>query len=102
MKNMNSGSIWTVDDNYVSGGWGGSPYWIDHTKVANGSGSNIITTTDAWTTQIGGGLTEDELEFFELVLAAMGVDITYEDFKKMSPSERKSLLREVKINMITK
>lgn len=60
--------------------------------VANGSG------TVAWndTLSLGG----DMIEFFELVLAAIGYDITYDEFSKMSPEERKSIIRDIKIKRV--
>lgn len=97
----NTNTIWAGD--FTLSGWGGSsksPYWIDHTKVET---SDITTTDDAvssWT--ITNGLSDDELQFFELVLAALGVDIKWEDFKNMTPEKRKALLRKIKINIITK
>lgn len=100
--NSNINTVWAGD--FTSGGWGGNnqPIWIDHTKVGTG---DIITTTDvaggSWTVTQG-GLSDDELQFFELVLAALGVDIKWEDFKNMDAAKRKALLREVKINIITK
>jgi len=43
---------------------------------------------------------EDFTDFFELVLAALGQDITYDDFKKMSKQERNQLIREIKLKTI--
>jgi hypothetical protein len=43
---------------------------------------------------------EDFTDFFELVLAALGQDITYDDFKKMSKQERNQLMREIKLKTI--
>lgn len=94
--NANSGTVWVND--FTTGGWGGTnPIWIDHTKT------NTITTdiSTGWVASQA-GLSEDEIQFFELVLTALGVDIKFEDFKNMTPEKRKSLLREVKINLITK
>ncbi len=101
MNTGNVGAIWSGDN--TSGGWAGSgqPIWIDYTKTI--TDENIITTTSdpIWTISQN-GLSEDELQFFELVLAALGVDIKYDDFKNMDKSQRKALLRKVKINIITK
>lgn len=43
---------------------------------------------------------KNQVEFFELCLLAMGYDIKYDDFKKMSPADKKSLLRDIKLNRI--
>jgi len=51
-----------------------------------------------WDTSIS--LNSDLTDFFELVLAALGYDITFEDFKKMSPSERNQLIRDIKLKTI--
>jgi hypothetical protein len=45
-------------------------------------------------------LNSDLTEFFELVLAALGYDITFENFKKMSSSERNQLIRDIKLKTI--
>jgi uncharacterized protein YmfQ (DUF2313 family) len=56
------------------------------------SGSIGNTTT----LSIGGDLTD----FFELVLAALGYDITYDDFKKMSKEQRNQIIRDIKLKTI--
>jgi hypothetical protein len=45
-------------------------------------------------------LSEDLTDFFELVLAALGHDITYDDFSKMTKSERNQIIREIKLKTI--
>jgi hypothetical protein len=42
----------------------------------------------------------DIVDFIELVLAALGHDIKYEDYKKMSKNEKNQLLRDLKIKSI--
>ncbi len=42
----------------------------------------------------------DMTDFFELVLAALGYDISYDDFKDMSKEERKQLIRDIKLKTI--
>lgn len=66
--------------------------------VANGSsglswGSAINNTIE---------LNSDLGDFCELVLMALGYDITFEDFKNMSKEERKSIIRDIKINRVLK
>jgi len=38
--------------------------------------------------------------FCELVLAALGYDITFEDFKNMSTKERNKIIRDIKLKTI--
>lgn len=40
------------------------------------------------------------VEYIDFAFQIMGIDLNYEDFKKMSESERKSFLRDIKINKI--
>ena len=42
----------------------------------------------------------DMTDFFELVLAALGYDITYDDFKDMSKEQRTQLIRDIKLKTI--
>lgn len=58
------------------------------------------TGNSAWSTNIS--LKSDITDFCELVLSALGQDITFEDFEKMSKDQRKSLLRDIKINRVLK
>lgn len=108
---MNTGNVSTIwSGDHTSGGWAGSgqPIWTDHTKtiISNETiwtdHTNTITGNETIWTISQNALSEDELQFFELVLAALGVNIKYDDFKNMDKSQRKNLLREVKINIITK
>lgn len=45
-------------------------------------------------------INNDISEFCELALMALGYDISFEDFQKMSKEERKSIIRDIKINRI--
>ena len=60
------------------------------------SGSIGNTTTLSMKNTIG----EDLTDFFELVLAALGYDITYDDFKKMSKEQRNQIIRDIKLKTI--
>jgi hypothetical protein len=59
--------------------------------VYGGSGLN-------WDTSIS--VSSDMTDFFELVLAALGYDITYDDFKIMSKEQRNQLIRDIKLKTI--
>lgn len=45
-------------------------------------------------------LYSDQMDFFELCLSALGYDIKFEDFKNLSKEQRKSLLRDIKLDRI--
>ena len=57
-------------------------------NVSNGSGTLNIS------------MNSDLVQFQELILAALGIDVTYEQFCSMSIDERKSLIRNIKINRV--
>ena len=59
--------------------------------VYSGSSGNWESTIS-----IGGDMTD----FFELVLAALGYDITYDDFRSMSKDQRNQLIRDIKLKTI--
>ena len=44
----------------------------------------------------------DLIEFIELLFAVLGYDITFEEFSKMTKEQRKSILRDIKINRVLK
>jgi hypothetical protein len=65
------------------------------------AGSNLVYSgnTSNWAiSEIS--ISEELTDFFELVLAALGYDISYNDFKKMSKQERNQLIREIKLKTI--
>ena len=43
---------------------------------------------------------EKIVEFVEFLLQVLQVDITYEEFNRMSIEERKSIIRDIKLNKI--
>ncbi len=55
-------------------------------------------SSGSWDTAIS--INSDMTDFFELVLAALGYDITYSDFKDMSTDQRKQLIRDIKLKTI--
>lgn len=71
---------------------------ISTTLVGN---QNIVYSNSgsSWS-DVSLSLNSDLTEFFELVLAALGYDITFEDFKKMSSSERNQIIRDIKLKTI--
>jgi len=63
----------------------------NHNLVYSGSSGNWESTLS-----IGGDMTD----FFELVLAALGYDITYDDFRSMSKEQRNQIIRDIKLKTI--
>ena len=59
--------------------------------VYSGSSGNWESTIS-----IGGDMTD----FFELVLAALGYDITYDNFRSMSKEQRNQIIRDIKLKTI--
>jgi hypothetical protein len=45
-------------------------------------------------------INNDIIEFTELLFNVLGYDITFEEFSKMTKEERRSMLRDVKINRL--
>ena len=108
-----TGPIW-VDNNLVNGqGWwgnGGSGVsggnmcgcGCGSLNGCNGNYNFPNAPVNTGYSFVSPSLDESTIEFLELVLVAMGVSMTYQEFLNMSPTERKSLLRDIKIKQITK
>ena len=67
--------------------------------------SNVIVTGSGINVSNGSGtlnisMNSDLVQFQELILVALGIDVTYEQFCSMSIDERKSLIRNIKINRV--
>lgn len=69
-----------------------------NTKNSIVSSSGILVNGSNVSTNIS--IDSDLLEFYELILVAMGIDMTYDKFKSLSKEERKSLIRDIKIKTI--
>lgn len=61
-----------------------------------------VTNLDISTIGYPFQINSDFIEFFELVLLALGHDISYDNFSKMSENEKKSIIRDIKINRVLK
>jgi hypothetical protein len=68
------------------------------TTLVNGANLVYNSGSGTWDTSIS--ISSDMTDFFELVLAALGYDITYNDFKDMSLEKRKQLIRDIKLKTI--
>ena len=67
--------------------------------------SDVIVTGSGINVSNGSGIlnismNSDLVQFQELILVALGIDVTYEQFCSMSIDERKSLIRDIKINRV--
>ena len=75
------------------------PLYQNSITTSTGTGSLIYSTTcgsSGYTINLNEGTTD----FFELVLAALGYDITYEGFTKLSKDERNQIIRDIKLKTI--
>jgi len=91
--NYKNSNQWIVNDNPI---WI-DPNYINYPSVTNPPYQNSNTFTDHSLK-----LDNDTIEFLEMVLLAMGIDMSYNQFLLLSQSERKSLIRNIKISNITK
>lgn len=71
------------------------------TNTTSLSNQNIIyTTTSGITANLKGFTTDDLTNFMELVLAALGYDITFQEFVSMTESQKNQLIRDIKLKTI--
>lgn len=45
-------------------------------------------------------INKDLVDYIEFAFQSMGINLTYQDFKEMSSDEKKSFLRNIKINKL--
>jgi hypothetical protein len=64
------------------------------------SGSHLVYSSGGGTWDNTISIDKDLTSFFEIVLVALGFDIKFEDFKKMSELERNQLIRDIKLKTI--
>lgn len=73
------------------------------TTINSGNNNYTITTTGCNLTISSGYYIDSTIiEYIDFISEILGIDINYEKFKKMSDCEKKSFLREIKINNILK
>jgi hypothetical protein len=73
--------------------------------INSGNNNYTITTTSCGTTTTSGYIDfqgDSMTEYIDFIAEILGIDINYEKFKKMSDCEKKSFLRDIKINNILK
>lgn len=82
--------------------WGGTTNTYASTIVPGSvitSGSQNISigySAGSYTVDLNSSL----VEYIDFAFEVMGIDLNYEDFKKMSADEKKAFLRDIKINKI--
>lgn len=77
------GSVITSGSQNISIGYSSGGYTVD---LNNGS----------YTVDLNNAL----VEYIDFAFEVMGIDLNYEDFKRMSADEKKAFLRDIKINKI--
>lgn len=70
--------------------------------MPSGSVHIMLNRMGSWSSGVNDIISSsnDMIDFFELVLMALGYDITYEDFSKMSSDEKKAIIRDIKIKRV--
>jgi hypothetical protein len=71
-------------------------YVSNNTFIAGNSNISIGYSSGSYVVDIN----RDLIEYIDFAFGVMGIDLTYEDFKKMSQDEKKSFLRDIKLNKI--
>jgi hypothetical protein len=69
------------------------------------SGSNLVVGSGANNTSIGYSWTDPNIkmkEFVEFGLQLMGIDLTFEEFEKMTELEKKTFIRDYKLEKLLK
>jgi len=79
----------------------GSPYWANNTLIA--SPSQVITAggtnnTISWSD--GSFMNSDIVEYIDIFYQLMGIDMDYERFSKMTKDEKKSFIRDLKLQKL--
>lgn len=91
-----SGSITGNSATIINGSLGGCTTTAVSGSYLASSGSGYSN----WSTDVS--LDTNITDFMELTLMALGYDITFDEFKKMSKEEKKSIIRDIKINRVLK
>ena len=71
-------------------------YVSNNTIVAGSSNMTIGYNSGSYVVDIN----KDLVEYIDFDFQLMGIDLTYQDFKRMSPDEKRAFLRDIKINKI--
>jgi len=69
--------------------------------ITSGTPGSYLTT-DSGGTLSWSSKNDTMVEFVEFALEIMGIDLKYSEFEKMSSSDRKAMLRDLKIDSVLK
>lgn len=92
---MNKTTIYTNTAVGISGTTVTTPGWVTTTDLGSWSSIGYNDTSTSITDQMA-----EMIEFFDLVMIALGHDITFDKFKSMSSKERLALIRDIKIKRV--
>lgn len=79
---------------------------LNSVVVSNSSSGYILSVSSSgslsWSNGINNviSVNNDIIEFTELLFTVLGYDITFEEFSNMTKEERKSIIRDIKINRV--
>ena len=77
----------------------GSPYWGNNTLIANpGSLLQSSGTTLSWGDGIS--MNSDIIEYIDIFYQLMGIDMDYNRFSIMSKEEKRSFIRDIKLQKL--
>ena len=80
----------------ISGGLSGTSISSGSVVSSGITLGNVLTSTGTYTI----GPSDEMIDFYELILTALGHDISYQDFCNMSKQQRKSLIRDIKLKRL--
>lgn len=95
----NSGNIGVCGTTTTTTTTTGSPYWGNNTLIANpGSILQSSGTTINWGDGIS--MNSDIIEYIDIFYQLMGIDMDYKRFSIMSKEEKRSFIRDIKLQKL--
>jgi len=78
----------------------GNPYWINTPFIANPG--QVITTVGGGGLSWGDGISmnSDIVEYIDIFYQIMGIDMDYKRFSLMSKEEKRSFIRDIKLQKL--
>jgi len=77
----------------------GNPYWVNNTLIAN-PGQVITTGTNTLSWGDGISMNSDIVEYVDIFYQLMGIDMDYKRFSLMSKEEKRSFVRDIKLQKL--
>ena len=77
----------------------GNPYWINTPLIAN-PGQVITTGTNTLSWGDGISMNSDIIEYVDIFYQLMGIDMDYKRFSIMSKEEKRSFIRDIKLQKL--